>query len=146
MMDCDTGREMDGRVVQGGDEMPDDVSGQVLDQTPAAPSADGPVIDNEILMEQVLDAIRTVYDPEIPVNIWELGLVYRVDVDSERNVEVDMTLTAPSCPVAGEMPAQVQQVIENLDAVKSCKVELVWEPSWHPGMMSDEARVALDMF
>jgi FeS assembly SUF system protein len=146
MMDYDTGREMDGRVVQGGDEMPDDVSGQVLDQTPAAPSAESPVIDNETLMEQVLDAIRTVYDPEIPVNIWELGLVYRVDVDSERNVQVDMTLTAPSCPVAGEMPMQVQQVIENLDAVKSCKVELVWEPSWHPGMMSDEARVALDMF
>ena len=142
MMDYDTGREMDGRVVQGGDEMPDDVSGQVLDQTPA----DAPVIDNETLMEQVLDAIRTVYDPEIPVNIWELGLVYRVDVDSERNVQVDMTLTAPSCPVAGEMPMQVQQVIESLDAVKSCKVELVWEPSWHPGMMSDEARVALDMF
>jgi FeS assembly SUF system protein len=142
MMDYDTGREMDGRVVQGGDEMPDDVSGQVLDQTPA----DAPVIDNETLMEQVLDAIRTVYDPEIPVNIWELGLVYRVDVDSEQNVQVDMTLTAPSCPVAGEMPMQVQQVIENLDAVKSCKVELVWEPSWHPGMMSDEARVALDMF
>jgi FeS assembly SUF system protein len=133
---------MDGRVVQGGDEMPDDVSGQVLDQTPA----DAPVIDNETLMEQVLDAIRTVYDPEIPVNIWELGLVYRVDVDSERNVQVDMTLTAPSCPVAGEMPMQVQQVIENIDAVKSCKVELVWEPSWHPGMMSEEAKVALDMF
>jgi FeS assembly SUF system protein len=133
---------MDGRVVQGGDEMPDDVSGQVLDQTPA----DAPVIDNETLMEQVLDAIRTVYDPEIPVNIWELGLVYRVDVDSERNVQVDMTLTAPSCPVAGEMPMQVQQVIESIDAVKSCKVELVWEPSWHPGMMSEEAKVALDMF
>jgi FeS assembly SUF system protein len=146
MMDYDTGREMDGRVVQGGDEMPDDVSGQVLDQTPAAPSAESPAVDNETLMEQVLDAIRTVYDPEIPVNIWELGLVYRVDVDSEQNVQVDMTLTAPSCPVAGEMPMQVQQVIENLDAVKSCKVELVWEPSWHPGMMSDEARVALDMF
>jgi len=129
---------MDGRAVQGGDEMPDDVSGQVLEQTP--------VVDNETLMEQVLDAIRTVYDPEIPVNIWELGLVYRVDVDSERNVEVDMTLTAPSCPVAGEMPMQVQQVIENIDAVKSCKVELVWEPSWHPGMMSEEAKVALDMF
>ena len=126
--------------------MPDDVSGQVLDQTPAAPSAESPAIDNETLMEQVLDAIRTVYDPEIPVNIWELGLVYRVDVDSEQNVQVDMTLTAPSCPVAGEMPMQVQQVIENIDAVKSCKVELVWEPSWHPGMMSDEARVALDMF
>ena len=146
MMDYDTGREMDGRVVQGGDEMPDDVSGQVLDQTPAAPSAESPAVDNETLMEQVLDAIRTVYDPEIPVNIWELGLVYRVDVDSEQNVQVDMTLTAPSCPVAGEMPMQVQQVIENIDAVKSCKVELVWEPSWHPGMMSEEAKVALDMF
>jgi len=138
MIDDGTGREMDGQAVQGGEEMPDDASGQVLEQTP--------VVDNEVLMEQVLDAIRTVYDPEIPVNIWELGLVYRVDVDSDRNVEVDMTLTAPSCPVAGEMPVQVQQVIENLDAVKSCKVELVWEPSWHPGMMSDEAKVALDMF
>jgi FeS assembly SUF system protein len=138
MIDDGTGREMDGQAVQGGEEMPDDTSGQVLEQTP--------VVDNEVLMEQVLDAIRTVYDPEIPVNIWELGLVYRVDVDSDRNVEVDMTLTAPSCPVAGEMPVQVQQVIENLDAVKSCKVELVWEPSWHPGMMSDEAKVALDMF
>jgi FeS assembly SUF system protein len=132
------GRTVDRQAVQGGEEMPDDTSGQVLEQTP--------VVDNEVLMEQVLDAIRTVYDPEIPVNIWELGLVYRVDVDSDRNVEVDMTLTAPSCPVAGEMPVQVQQVIENLDAVKSCKVELVWEPSWHPGMMSDEAKVALDMF
>jgi len=128
---------MDGRV-QGGDEMPDDVSGQVLDKEP--------VVDNETLMEQVLDAIRTVYDPEIPVNIWELGLVYRVDVDSEQNVQIDMTLTAPSCPVAGEMPLQVQQVIESIDAVKSCRVELVWEPSWHPGMMSEEAKVALDMF
>jgi FeS assembly SUF system protein len=135
MMD---GQAVSGQVAGGGEEMPDDTSGQVLEQTP--------VVDNEVLMEQVLDAIRTVYDPEIPVNIWELGLVYRVDVDSERNVEVDMTLTAPSCPVAGEMPVQVQQVIENLDAVKSCKVELVWEPSWHPGMMSDEAKVALDMF
>jgi FeS assembly SUF system protein len=135
MMD---GHAVSGQAAGGGEEMPDDTSGQVLEQTP--------VVDNEVLMEQVLDAIRTVYDPEIPVNIWELGLVYRVDVDSDRNVEVDMTLTAPSCPVAGEMPVQVQQVIENLDAVKSCKVELVWEPSWHPGMMSDEARVALDMF
>jgi FeS assembly SUF system protein len=138
MSDDGTGREMDGQAVQGGEEMPDDTSGQVLEQTP--------VVDNEVLMEQVLEAIRTVYDPEIPVNIWELGLVYRVDVDSDRNVQVDMTLTAPSCPVAGEMPVQVQQVIENLDAVKSCKVELVWEPPWHPGMMSDEAKVALDMF
>ena len=135
MMD---GQAVSGQAAGGGEEMPDDTSGQVLEQTP--------VVDNEVLMEQVLDAIRTVYDPEIPVNIWELGLVYRVDVDSDRNVQVDMTLTAPSCPVAGEMPVQVQQVIENLDAVKSCKVELVWEPSWHPGMMSDEARVALDMF
>jgi FeS assembly SUF system protein len=135
-------------------EMPDDVSGgQVLDQTSAVPdqvpvpgAVPGTVIDNETLMEQVLDAIKSVYDPEIPVNIWELGLVYRVDVDSEKNVELDMTLTAPSCPVAGEMPMQVQQVIENIDAVKSCRVELVWEPPWHPGMMSDEAKVALDMF
>jgi len=121
--------------------MPDDAHLQTLDQEPTYRNP-----DNAVLMEKVLDALKSIYDPEIPVNIWELGLIYRVDVDSEKNVEVDMTLTAPSCPVAGEMPGQVQQAIENIDEVKSCRVELVWEPSWHPGMMSEEAKIALDMF
>ena len=98
------------------------------------------------LTDDLIEALKTVYDPEIPVDIYELGLIYKVDVSDDRDVLVEMTLTAPGCPVAGEMPVQVQQVIENLDAVKSCKVELVWEPSWHPGMMSEEAKVALDMF
>ncbi|WP_328702962.1 SUF system Fe-S cluster assembly protein [Arenibaculum pallidiluteum] len=98
------------------------------------------------LMDKVVAALKTVYDPEIPVDIWELGLIYRVDVTPSNEVEIDMTLTAPSCPVAGEIPVNVQQAVESVDEVSSCKVELVWDPPWRPDMMSEEARVALDMY
>ena len=98
------------------------------------------------LVDRVVEALRTVYDPEIPVNIYELGLVYRCDVDAEGDVEIDMTLTAPGCPVAGEMPGTVQAAVQAVPGVRSAKVELVWEPGWHQGMMSDEARIALNMF
>lgn len=96
--------------------------------------------------DRIVAALKTVYDPEIPVDIWELGLIYRLDLDAEGNVELDMTLTAPTCPVAGELPGQVERAVESVDAVKNCKVELVWDPPWHPGLMSEEARVALDMY
>jgi FeS assembly SUF system protein len=108
--------------------------------------AEGAEAAADPLMQKVVAAIKTVYDPEIPVDIWELGLIYRVDISADRTVEVDMTLTAPSCPVAGEIPASVQRAIEDVEEVKSCKVELVWEPPWHPGKMSEEAQVALDMY
>lgn len=98
------------------------------------------------LLDRIIAALKTVYDPEIPVDIWELGLVYRVDIDPDNNVLVDMTLTAPSCPVAGELPVQVQRSVEDVEAVRSCRVDLVWEPPWRPDFMSEEARVALDMF
>jgi FeS assembly SUF system protein len=98
------------------------------------------------LKDRVVEALRTVYDPEIPVNIYELGLVYRCDIDGDGDVEVEMTLTAPGCPVAGEMPGTVQKAVSGVTGVASVKVELVWEPSWHPGLMSDEARIALNMF
>ncbi|HYC01761.1 MAG TPA: SUF system Fe-S cluster assembly protein [Azospirillaceae bacterium] len=98
------------------------------------------------LVDRVVEALRTVYDPEIPVNIYELGLVYRCDVDADGDVEIDMTLTAPGCPVAGEMPGTVQAAVLSVPGVRSAKVELVWEPGWHQGMMSDEARIALNMF
>jgi FeS assembly SUF system protein len=98
------------------------------------------------LYDRVVEALRTVYDPEIPVNIYELGLIYRCDVDADGDVEIDMTLTAPACPVAGEMPGQVQQVVARVDGVGSVHVELVWEPSWDPSRMSDDARIALNMF
>ena len=98
------------------------------------------------LKDRVVEALRTVYDPEIPVNIYELGLVYKCEVDEDGDVEIEMTLTAPGCPVAGEMPGQVQAAVKNVPDVGDVKVELVWEPSWHPGLMSDEARLALGMF
>ena len=113
-----------------------------ITQTPEAGSGSG----EPALKDKVVAALKTVYDPEIPVDIWELGLVYRVDVTPANEVAIDMTLTAPSCPVAGEIPINVQQAVESIDEVASCKVELVWEPPWRPDMMSEEAKVALDMY
>ncbi|HYE48853.1 MAG TPA: SUF system Fe-S cluster assembly protein [Azospirillaceae bacterium] len=98
------------------------------------------------LQDRIVEALKTVYDPEIPVDIYELGLVYRCEVDAEGDVEIEMTLTAPGCPVAGEMPGTVQQAVQSVPGVRSVKVDLVWEPAWHQGLMSDEARVALNMF
>ncbi|MBB5515803.1 FeS assembly SUF system protein [Rubricella aquisinus] len=95
------------------------------------------------LYEDVVAACRTVHDPEIPVNIYDLGLVYTIDIDAESNVGVIMTLTAPGCPVAGEMPGWVADAIEPLPGVKTVNVELVWEPPWGMEMLSDEARLEL---
>ena len=98
------------------------------------------------LSEAVISALKSCYDPEIPVDIWELGLIYRVDIGPNNEVEIDMTLTSPMCPVAGELPMQVQQAVESVEDVTTCKVELVWEPPWRQDMMSEVARVQLDMF
>ncbi|SHI68207.1 SUF system Fe-S cluster assembly protein [Wenxinia saemankumensis] len=95
------------------------------------------------LHEPIVEAIRTVYDPEIPVNIYDLGLVYTIRIDEGGDVLVKMTLTAPGCPVAGEMPGWIQNAVEPVPGVKSCEVELVWEPQWGMDMMSDEARLEL---
>ena len=100
----------------------------------------------EALMERIVEAIKTCYDPEIPVDIWELGLIYRVDVNDGGDVEIDMTLTSPMCPVAGELPMQVQDAVQNAEGVTTCKIDLVWEPPWRPDMMSDVAKIQLDMF
>jgi len=98
------------------------------------------------LQDRVVEALRTVYDPEIPVNIYELGLVYKCAVDEAGDVDIEMTLTAPGCPVAGEMPGQVQSVVRKVEGVRDVQVELVWEPAWDPSRMTDEARLALGMF
>ena len=98
------------------------------------------------LTDDIIAAIKTVYDPEIPVDIYELGLIYEVDVDDERNVAVQMTLTAPGCPVAGDMPIWVQNAIEPLPGIQSVKVDLTFDPPWDMSRMSDEAKVALNMF
>ncbi|MBL6636826.1 MAG: SUF system Fe-S cluster assembly protein [Planktomarina sp.] len=95
------------------------------------------------LYDSIVDSIRTVYDPEIPVNIFDLGLIYTVDINEECEVKIAMTLTAPGCPVAGEMPGWVAEAIEPLPGVKHVDVELVWEPPWGMDMMSDEARLEL---
>lgn len=119
-----------------------------MPQTGATPADAAPpeAAPDDPLRVAVVEALRTVYDPEIPVNIWELGLVYTVDVQPGGEVAIGMTLTAPNCPVAGEMPEQVRQVVLGVDGVETCTVELVWEPPWDPSRMTDEAKVQLDMF
>jgi FeS assembly SUF system protein len=95
------------------------------------------------LYNAVVEACRTVYDPEIPVNIYDLGLVYTIDINAENDVRLIMTLTAPGCPVAGEMPGWLNDAIEPVAGVKSVEVELTWDPPWGMDMMSDEARLEL---
>lgn len=98
------------------------------------------------LTDKLIAAFKSVYDPEIPVDIFELGLIYRVDVSDDRDVVVDMTLTAPGCPVAGEMPGWVSDAVEGVEGVRSATVNLVFEPPWDNSKMSDEAKLALNLF
>jgi len=98
------------------------------------------------LEERIVEAIRMGYDPEIPVNIYDLGLIYDLRVDpGEGSAAIKMTLTAPGCPVAGEMPGMVERAALTVDGVDHCDVELVWEPAWNPDMMSEEARLTLNI-
>ncbi len=99
------------------------------------------------LWPKVEAAICEVYDPEIPVNIYELGLIYKVDIQTDNNnIYVEMTLTSPGCPVAGEMPGMVERAIRTVDGVGEIKVELVWDPSWDPSKMAETAKLQLNMF
>jgi FeS assembly SUF system protein len=114
-----------------------------------AQSGDGSAIPRaelERLRTDLIAALKTVFDPEIPVDIYELGLIYRLDVDDERNIEVDMTLTAPGCPVAGDMPGWVENALSAVPGVGQVKVKLVFDPPWDMSRMSDEARLELNMF
>lgn len=95
------------------------------------------------LFDSVIEACRTVYDPEIPVNIYDLGLVYTIDINDQNEVSIIMTLTAPGCPVAGEMPGWLAEAVEPLDGVKQVDVQITWDPPWGMEMMSDEARLEL---
>jgi FeS assembly SUF system protein len=114
-----------------------------LDSQTAAPLSQAEL---DVLTDKLIEKLKTVYDPEIPVDIYELGLIYKVDVSDEKDVVIDMTLTAPGCPVAGDMPGWVEDAIKELPEVKSCKVELVFDPPWDPSRMSDEAKLQLNMF
>jgi FeS assembly SUF system protein len=98
------------------------------------------------LTDDIVAALKTVYDPEIPVDIYELGLVYRIDISDSRDIAIDMTLTAPGCPVAGEMPGWVENAVGAVPGVGKVEVRMVFDPPWDQSRMSDEARVALDMW
>ena len=98
------------------------------------------------LTDDIVAALKSVYDPEIPCDIYELGLIYKVDIEDDRSIAIDMTLTAPGCPVAGEMPGWVQDAVSSVPGVGPVSVEMVFSPPWDPSRMSDEARVALDWF
>ena len=98
------------------------------------------------LTDEIVGALKTVYDPEIPADIYELGLIYKVDISDERAVDVTMTLTTPNCPAAGELPTQVENAIASVPGVGLVNVHLVWEPAWSPDRMSDEARLVLNMW
>jgi FeS assembly SUF system protein len=98
------------------------------------------------MTDQLIEKLKTVFDPEIPVDIYELGLIYKVDVSDERDVAIDMTLTAPGCPVAGEMPGWVENAVKEIPEVRNVRVELVFDPPWDPSRMSDEAKLQLNMF
>ena len=124
--------------------MPDDLTNERTAQVDQESAAGAAQADG--LRDQIVAALKTVYDPEIPVDIWELGLIYKLEVDADNAVDIEMTVTAPACPVADELPMWVRQAVEGVEGVQACKVELVWEPTWHPGMMSEEARVELNMF
>lgn len=95
--------------------------------------------------EAIVEQLQSIYDPEIPVNIYELGLIYRIDVHDDNSVTIDMTLTSPHCPVAESLPNDVQHKVDTIDDVTSCEVRIVWEPPWHPSMMTEEAQLELGM-
>ena len=98
------------------------------------------------LSDGIIAAIKTVYDPEIPADIYELGLIYKIDIGDDRSVKIDMSLTSPNCPSAQELPVMAENAVASVPGVKEAKVEVVWDPPWDPSRMSDEARLVLNMW
>jgi len=119
----------------GGDEAYDEL----------AEPANVELADHE-LTRKVVEAIKEIYDPEIPVNIYELGLIYKVDINKDNDVYVEMTLTSPGCPVAQEMPGWVQSAIMPIEGIRHVDVDIVWDPPWDPSMMAETAKLQLNMF
>jgi FeS assembly SUF system protein len=121
-------------------------------EAPLAPGADagkaGGLPETELarLTDEVIGALKTVYDPEIPADIYEIGLIYKIDVADDRAVTVDMTLTTPNCPSAQELPVMVENAVASVAGVGEVKVNIVWDPPWDPSRMSDEARAVLNMW
>ena len=98
------------------------------------------------LTDDIIAGIKTVYDPEIPADVYELGLIYKIDIGDDRSVKIDMSLTSPNCPSAQELPVMVENAVASVLGVKDTKVEVVWDPPWDPSRMSDEARLVLNMW
>ncbi|MCX8132539.1 MAG: SUF system Fe-S cluster assembly protein [Roseococcus sp.] len=113
--------------------------------TPAGEAAPA-VTEAKVAEDAVIEALKTVFDPEIPVDIYELGLVYALEIGEDGAVKVEMTLTTPSCPSAQELPGMVEEAVRQVPGVTSCQVEVVWDPPWDQSRMSEEARLALNMF
>ena len=98
------------------------------------------------LTDEIIAGLKTVYDPEIPADIYELGLIYKIDIGDDRSVKIDMSLTSPNCPSAQELPIMVENAVSSVAGVKDARVEVVWDPPWDPSRMSDEARLVLNMW
>lgn len=118
-----------------------------IDVSPAKAPSSGPIPQDELdrITDDIISSLKEVYDPEIPVDIYELGLIYRIDLNDDRHADVEMTLTAPGCPVAGEMPGWVEEAVKKVDGVETVNVDLVFDPPWDISRMSDEARLQLNM-
>jgi len=130
----------------GGEVRPENGEQQFIVPEEEAAKSALPREELERMTRDIIAALKTIYDPEIPVDIYELGLIYRIDIADDRTVTIDMTLTAPGCPVAGDMPAWVQKAVSEVEGVNDVKVNLVFDPPWDMSRMSDEARLALNMF
>jgi len=130
------------------DDVKTDAKTELAGPTAAAGEKPSAIPADEMgrLTDDIVAALKTVYDPEIPADIYELGLIYRVDVDDDRMVNIDMTLTTPNCPSAAELPSQVENAVAAVAGVREAKVNIVWEPPWDPSRMSDEARTVLNMW
>ena len=132
------------------DEPNQDNSGVATADTTVAAAAERPsaIPADEMarMTDEIVTALKTVYDPEIPADIYELGLIYKVDIGDDRLVNVEMTLTTPNCPAAAELPTQVENAVASVPGVREAKVNIVWDPPWDPSRMSDEARAVLNMW
>jgi FeS assembly SUF system protein len=128
-------------AAESGKAMPD--PGDVADDKP--PVSAERMAEVAKLGDAIVAQLSEIFDPEIPVNIYELGLIYKIDVHDDNAVTVDMTLTSPNCPVAESLPMEVQQKVEGVEGIGACEVKIVWEPMWHPSMMTEEAQLELGL-
>jgi FeS assembly SUF system protein len=128
--------------------MTENVKDQTAVATPAVDAKPSALPQEELdrMTDEIVAALKTVYDPEIPADIYELGLIYKVDIEDDRAVTVDMTLTTPNCPAAQDLPQMVEDAVASVAGVREARVNVIWDPPWDPSRMSDEARLVLNMW